>query len=154
MPSRIVSNRSLAAAVAACALAAGSAFAQSASPVGLWKSVSDETGKPTSLIRIAEVQGEMRGTIEKLFRPAEEEQNPVCEKCEGERKGKPIIGMTILSGLKPDGSDYGGGQILDPSSGKTYQSRMTLSPDGKVLAVRGYIGVPMMGRTQTWYRTE
>lgn len=78
----------------------------------------------------------MRGTIEKLFWPAGEEQNPVCEKCEGERKGKPIIGMTILSGLKPDSSDYGG-QILDPSSGKTYQSRMTLSPDGKSLAVRG-----------------
>ena len=153
MPSYIAFKRGFAVA-AACAMAAGSAFAQSASPAGLWKTISDETGKPTSLIRIAEVQGEMRGTIEKLFRPAEEEQNPLCEKCEGALKGKPMIGMTILSGMKPDGGDYGGGQIIDPSSGKTYQSRMTLSPDGKVLAVRGYIGLPMLGRTQTWHRTE
>lgn len=89
-----------------------------------------------------------------MFRPAVQEQNPLCEKCEGERKGRPLIGMAILSGMKPDGADYGGGQIIDPSNGKIYLSRMTLSPGGKVLAVRGYIGVPMLGRTQTWHRAE
>lgn len=154
MTNRIVIKRGLSAVAAACVLIASSAFAQPISPSGLWKTIDDETGKPKALVRIREVNGEMRGTIEKLFRPAGDEQSPVCEKCEGELKGKPIIGMTILSGMKPDGDDFSGGQIIDPSNGKTYKSKMAMSSDGKTLAVRGYIGLPMLGRTQTWQRAE
>lgn len=154
MANRIVFKRSLSAIVAACALIAGSAVAQSASPRGLWKTIDDETGKPKALVRIDEANGEMRGKIEKVFQPPEAEQNLVCQKCEGELKDQPIIGMTILSGMKPDGDEYSGGRIIDPSNGKVYKSKMVLSPDGKTLAVRGYIGVPMLGRTQTWQRVE
>lgn len=149
MPHRVPFKRSFSVVVAACALLAGSAFAQSASPTGLWKTIDDETGKPKALVRISDVNGEMHGKIEKIFRPAEEEQNPVCEKCEGELKNQPIIGMTILSGMKPDGDDYSDGRIIDPSTGKIYKSKISLSADGKTLAVRGYIGLPMLGRTQT-----
>lgn len=131
----------------ACAWADGS-------PVGLWKNIDDATGKPKALIRITESNGELSGKIEKLFRAPEEDQNPVCEKCEGALKGKPIVGMTILSGLKKDGEEYSGGQILDPANGKLYKSKLTVVEDGKKLNVRGYIGMPMLGRTQTWVREE
>ncbi len=91
-----------AAALAAFAtvLAAPLAWAQDPSPVGLWKTIDDTSGKPTALIRITENQGELQGRIEKLFRTPDEDQNPKCSLCQGARKDQPIIGMTILSGLK------------------------------------------------------
>lgn len=140
--------------LAATALTASGAWAQEASPVGLWKNIDDQTGKPKALIRITESNGEFRGKIEKLFREPGEEQNPKCEQCEDARKDQPIIGMTILTGLKQEGGEYAGGQILDPANGKVYKSKMRLSDGGKKLDVRGYIGVPMLGRTQTWVRAD
>lgn len=141
-------------AVAAAAFAASAAWAQQATPIGVWKTIDDETGKPKSLIRISEANGELKGKIEKLFREAGEDQNPKCDKCEGALKDQPIIGMTILTGMKKDGEEYNGGKILDPANGKVYKSKMAVSEGGKKLDVRGYIGVPMLGRTQTWVRVE
>jgi len=146
-------NLSIGILVAGLMLASG-AFAQSTTPVGLWKSIDDHSGKPKALIRISESNGELSGKIEKLFRDTGEDQNPKCVKCEGDDKDKPIIGLIILAGMKPDGSDYSGGKILDPGNGKVYKSKMSLIENGKKLNVRGYIGVPMLGRTQTWVREE
>jgi uncharacterized protein (DUF2147 family) len=135
-------------------LLASGAIAQTAGPVGLWKTIDDASGKPKSLVRISVAHGELNGKIEKLFRGAGEEQNPVCDKCEGARKDQPILGMIILQGLKPDGTDYGGGTVLDPVNGKLYKSKVSLADDGRKLNLRGYIGVPLLGRTQTWLREE
>lgn len=144
----------MAAGIAALGLAAGLAFAQEPA-TGLWRTVDDQSGKPKSLIRITEDNGTLSGKVEKLYRAPDEEANPVCDKCEDARKGQPIVGMTILSDMKKtDGREYSGGQILDPASGKIYKSKMTLSEDGKTLDVRGYIGMPMLGRSQTWERVE
>lgn len=129
-------------------------LAQEASPVGLWKNIDDVTGKPKALIRITEVKGELRGQIEKLYRAPNEDQNPRCEKCQGANKDQPVLGMVFMSGLRKDGNDYTGGEILDPDDGKTYRSKMTLVDGGRKLNVRGYIGVPMFGRSQIWVRQE
>ncbi len=140
--------------MAATLLHSLTALAQDVSPVGLWKHTDDRTGKPKALIRITEGQGEFKGKIEKLFLDGDGEQNPKCDKCEGPQKNQPIIGMTILSGMKQEGKEYNGGQILDPNNGKTYKSKMSLVDGGKKLSVRGYIGVPVLGRTQIWIREE
>lgn len=142
------------AATAAIVLATGGALAQQVSPVGMWKNIDDQTGKPKALIRITESNGELRGKIEKLFPEAGEPADPKCDKCEGARKDQPIVGMTILTGMKPDGDEYSGGQILDPHNGKVYKSKLAVADGGKKLNVRGYIGLPMLGRTQTWVREE
>ena len=131
---------------------AGVASAQSSSPVGLWKTIDDETGKPKALVRISENNGELSGRIERLFRAPDQDQNPVCDKCEDARKNQPLIGMVILDGMKRDGDEYTGGSILDPASGKIYRSKMEVVEDGRKLNVRGYIGIPALGRTQTWAR--
>jgi uncharacterized protein (DUF2147 family) len=131
-----------------------SAWADDASPVGLWKNVDDVTGKPKALIRITEEKGVLSGRIEKLFRAPDLDQNPKCEKCEGSNKDQPVIGMVFMSGLKKDGDVYSGGEILDPDNGKVYRSKMTLIDGGKKLSVRGYIGMPMFGRSQVWLRQE
>ncbi len=137
----------------ATALAAP-AFADDGSPVGLWKNVDDVTGKVKALIRITDNKGEMQGRIEKLFPAVGEDPNPKCDKCEGANKDQPVIGMLIMSGLKKDGDEYNGGTILDPDNGKVYRSKMTLVESGKKLKVRGYIGMPMLGRSQVWLRQE
>jgi uncharacterized protein (DUF2147 family) len=148
---RTLIQASLIAAILAAPLAA---WAQNDSPVGLWRTIDDETGKTKSLVRITENNGELSGKVEKLFREPGEEQNPKCVKCEGVNKDQPIIGMTILSGLKKDGDSYGGGQVIDPGKGKTYRAKITLTDSGKKLDMRGYIGTPLLGRTQTWVREQ
>lgn len=130
------------------------AYAQAASPVGTWKTIDDKTGKPKALVQITEEGGVLTGKIEKLFRPADQDQNPKCVKCTDARKDQPLIGLTILSGLKKDGNEYTGGEILDPQEGKTYKSKAKLTDNGSKLEVRGYIGMPMLGRTQTWQREQ
>jgi uncharacterized protein (DUF2147 family) len=139
---------------AALALLLSPARADDASPVGLWKTFDDHTGKPESLIRITESHGELRGRIEKLFLEPGEDPNPACDKCEDTRKNQPILGMTILTGMKKEGNEFTGGRILDPASGNTYRSKMRLSEDGRRLHVHGYIGMPVFGRTQTWQRVD
>jgi uncharacterized protein (DUF2147 family) len=81
----------------------------------------------------------------------------VCDECSGDLKGKPIVGMIILRGIKKNADDEGvwdGGMVLDPANGKTYKARLKPSADGKKLEMRGYVGTPMFGRSQTWYRVE
>lgn len=127
-------------------------FAQS-SPVGMWKTIDDETNQPKSIIQIFEKDGQLYGKIERLFRKVHEDQNPKCDKCSGDKKDQLIIGMQILNGLKKDtDSDWIDGEILDPNNGKTYSCKVALIEDGKKLKVRGFIGFSLLGRTQIWDR--
>ena len=119
--------------------------------MGLWKSIDDETKQPKSLIRIVEAGGILSGKVEKILT---EKADAKCDKCTDERKDKPVQGMTIITGMKKEGDAWGGGEILDPNNGKVYRSQMTLVEGGKKLEVRGYIGIPLLGRTQTWVREE
>ena len=141
----------VAAALLACV---GGAFAQ-ASPVGLWKTIDDETKAEKSLVRVVESGGALLGRVEKLLDPSR--QDAKCDKCSDERKDQPIAGMTILRNLRQSADDKGlweGGEILDPNNGKTYRARVKPVDGGQKLEVRGYIGAPLLGRTQTWIRVE
>jgi uncharacterized protein (DUF2147 family) len=131
-----------------------SALAQEASAVGRWTTIDDETKKPKSVIAIYEENGKLYGKIEKLFREPNEDQNPVCDKCEGALKNQPILGMVIMRDLKKDDDEWSGGTILDPANGKTYKCKIAVEDGGKKLKVRGYIGLSLLGRTQRWVRAE
>ena len=131
------------------------AAADTASPVGLWKTIDDKTGKERSYVQIVDNNGLLEGKVEKLLnRQPDDDPDGLCRKCDGERKDKPILGMTILWGLKKDGEQYAGGEILDPKNGKIYRAKMKLVEGGTKLEVRGYIGVSLFGRSQTWLRAE
>lgn len=123
-----------------------------ASPVGKWKTIDDETGTERSLVEITETNGELRGRILKIFFRPGEKTDPTCELCEGELKDKPVIGLQFLWGLKRDGNDWNGGGVLDPKNGKTYNAKLSLTDAGQKLRLRGYIGTPILGRTQVWLR--
>ena len=132
------------------------AQAQQTTPAGLWKTIDDATKKEKSLVRITDNGGVFSGRIEKLLDP-DTKPDAVCEKCSDDRKDKPVLGMTIITGVKQaaNAADlWDGGHILDPNDGKTYKVRLSPVEGGKKLEVRGYIGMPMLGRTQTWLRVE
>lgn len=128
--------------------------ADNSSPVGLWRSIDDKTGKERSLIRIVDSGGALEGKVEKIFDQSGDDPSHLCKKCEGQRKDQSVIGMTILWGLKKNGDEYSGGEILDPNNGKIYRSKLQLLEGGRKLEVRGYIGVSLFGRSQTWLREE
>ena len=132
--------------------AAGLALAQ-ATPVGVWKTIDDDGKTEKSLVRIVEAGGVLSGKVDKIFDAAK--QNDVCDKCSDERKDKPVLGMTILRNVKPDGEGvWEGGDILDPNNGKLYKVKLKPVDGGKKLEVRGFIGISLLGRTQTWVRAE
>jgi len=134
-------------------LVAASALAQM-SPVGVWKTIDDDTKKEKSLVRITESNGVFSGRIEKLLDP-DTKQDSVCEDCTDDRKGKPVLGMNILRNLKQNADDkalFDGGDVLDPKNGKIYRARLKPVDGGKKLEMRGYIG-PFY-RTQVWHRVE
>ncbi len=121
------------------------------SPVGLWKSIDDESKQAKALIRIVEQGGALVGRIEKILT---DKADAVCDLCPDDRKGKPVQGMTILTGLKKDGDEWTGGEILDPNNGKLYRAKAKLADGGRKLNVRGFIGIALVGRTQTWLREQ
>lgn len=149
---RVLKHSAAFALIAAAALMSPAAWADNASPVGLWRNVDDVSGKSRALIRITEANGALQGKVEKVFLAPNESGR--CEKCEGALRNAPVVGLVILSGLKKDGAEYNGGQILDPDNGKIYSSKIYLTDGGKKLNVRGFIGVSMLGRSQIWQRQE
>ncbi|UFK98362.1 DUF2147 domain-containing protein [Kaistella faecalis] len=117
---------------------------------GKWKTIDDETGQEKSIVEIfKKSDGKYYGKVTQLLiKPA----NPNCVDCKDDRKNKPILGMEVVRGLSKDGSEFTGGTITDPKTGKTYKCTITRS--GDKLNVRGYIGFSLIGRSQTWHKVK
>lgn len=122
------------------------------SVTGLWQNIDDEDGKPKSHIEISMVDGHLVGHVVKLL-PAATLTH--CQACKGDLKDAPIEGMKILWGMTPKKKNRkaDGGRILDPKTGKDYKCKIELDGPDK-LDVRGFIGSPIFGRTQSWYRVQ
>ena len=120
-------------------------------PVGLWKTIDEDTNQAKSYVRINQTNGVLSGKVETILNPAK--QNDICSKCDDELKDQPILGMTIITDVKAqDDGTWGDGEILDPTNGKTYTLQLTPQDEGKKLEVRGYIG--FFYRNQYWLRVE
>ena len=126
--------------------------AETDSPVGLWTTIDDTTGKPRGQVRIYEQSGKLYGKLEKSFQPGADSRG--CTKCTDERKNNAIIGLILIRNMVRHGDEYEGGDILDPESGSVYRCKLVLEDGGKKLKVRGFIGVSLLGRTQVWERAE
>jgi uncharacterized protein (DUF2147 family) len=120
---------------------------------GVWKQVG-ENGEIGALVSISEEDGVYVGRLSRLFLEPGEDPNPICTKCPGEKRNQPILGLVFIEGMKRSGLDYEGGTILDPETGNIYKASMSLDPGGAELTVRGYIGLPVFGRSQVWIRAE
>ncbi len=126
-------------------------FSFSQSVLGRWKTVDDETKKEKGIVEVYEKEGKIYGKIVEILEP--QNRNKKCVLCEGSDKDKPILGIVFIKGLTKEGSEYNGGEILDPKNGKLYKCYITLVSKDK-LKVRGYLGISLFGRTQYWYRVK
>ncbi|WP_312075567.1 DUF2147 domain-containing protein [Chryseobacterium sp.] len=117
---------------------------------GKWKTIDDETKQPKSIVEIyKKSDGKYYGKIVQLLaKPA----NANCVACKDDRKNKPLVGLEIIRGLEKDDEEFTDGTITDPKSGKTY--KCTITKSGDKLNVRGYVGVSLLGRTQTWHKVN
>ncbi len=136
-------------ALAALPLMLASLSASAQSPVGRWKTIDDNTGQVKSIVEITQAaNGTLSGRVAQVLQ-SDRGPNPTCDKCSGERRNRPITGMTILWDLRPDGSEWSGGTILDPANGKTYRSKAKLL-DANRLGVSGCVA--FICREQVWQR--
>jgi uncharacterized protein (DUF2147 family) len=119
---------------------------------GFWQETDDQ-GRPGAWFLFVEKDGLYEGRFVKLFKqPGEQQTFLTCQKCTGDQKDAPMLGLTLVKGMKRDGNNYAGGTILDPRDGTVYHAQMELSEDGQQLSVRGYLGIPLLGQTQIWTR--
>lgn len=123
------------------------------SPIGRWTVFDDDTGKPEAIIEIRDRHGALYGWVDEILDQPRNAKPPRCTECEGDLKDAPIVGLHIVQDMRRE-DDVWRGHIMDPESGKTYNATLSLAEEGLKLEVRGYIGIPLFGRSQTWERAE
>jgi uncharacterized protein (DUF2147 family) len=116
--------------------------------IGHWQILNSD-GTPGGQAETYLMNGKLFGRVTQV-RPGRTPRD-VCDKCSGEYKNQLILGMVMMRNFHPEGDDWVGGTVVDPENGKEYKGKIwAVGKDN--LHMRGYIGISLLGRTESWVR--
>lgn len=145
--------------LAFCLWAGAAAASEKEAVLGLWRTPPDAKNG-AAIVEIRQKGEGLSGHIVWLEKPVYPPDHPAAGQPKVDRENpypnlrtRPVLGLEILTGFHWDGKRWVDGEVYDPVSGNTY--RATVTPESRDrLWLRGYVGVPLLGRTEVWTRVQ